>query len=266
LIIKKLYLGLVLFFLYAPILVLIVFSFNESRSQAYWAGFSFNWYVMLFNNPDIRRALTTTILIAIFSTVLATSIGAIAAVAIDKLGNRSKSVIMSITQLPVMMPDIVTGLTLRMLFIFVIQFFGAGRMGFGTLLLAHITFNVPYVILSVIPKLRHLDGNLYEAALDLGSTPFMAFIKVILPEIWPGVVTGALLAFTLSVDDFMVSFFTTGTGVTNLSILIFSMTRRGVNPQINALSTIIFAFIMVLLFVIHKRDQQLIKKEKEILE
>jgi len=204
--------------------------------------------------------LTNTVLIAIFPTVLATSSGAVAAVAIDKLGNRFKRVIMSISQLPVMMPDIVTGLSLRMLFIFVIQLVGAGRMGFVTLLLAHITFNVPYVILSVTPKLRHLDGNLYEAALDLGSTPFKAFIKVVLPEIWPGVVTGALLAFTLSVDDFMVSFFTTGTGVTNLSILIFSMTRRGVNPQINALSTMIFVFIMVLLFLIHKRDQSLIKK------
>jgi len=260
---KKLYMGLIIFFLYAPILVLIVFSFNDSRSQAYWAGFTLDWYVQLFNDDQIMRAIRNTMLIAVFSTLAATTIGAAAAVGISKLGRRSKAVIMSITQLPVMMPDIVTGLSLRMLFIFVIRFVGAGNLGFGTLLLSHITFNVPYVILSVAPKLRQMDGNLYEAALDLGSTPFGAFVKVILPEIWPGVVTGALLAFTLSVDDFMVSFFTTGSGVTNLSIQIFSMARRGVNPRINALSTLIFIVIMVLLFLIHKRDQHLARKNAE---
>jgi len=260
---KKLYMGLIVFFLYAPILVLIVFSFNDSRSQAHWAGFSLRWYVELFNDDQIMRAIRNTLLIAVFSTLAATAIGATAAVGISKLGRRSKAVIMSVTQLPVMMPDIVTGLSLRMLFIFVIRFVGAGNLGFGTLLLSHITFNVPYVILSVTPKLKQMDGNLYEAALDLGSTPFMAFMKVILPEIWPGVVTGALLAFTLSVDDFMVSFFTTGSGVTNLSIQIFSMARRGVNPRINALSTLIFIVIMVLLFLIHKRDQHLARKNAE---
>jgi len=260
---KKLYLGLIVFFLYAPILVLIVFSFNDSRSQAYWAGFTLHWYVELFNDPQIMRAIRNTLLIAVFSTFAATAIGSAAAVGISKLGRRSRGVIMGVTQLPVMMPDIVTGLSLRMLFIFVIRLVGAGNLGFGTLLLSHITFNVPYVILSVIPKLKQMDGNLYEAALDLGSTPFNAFIKVILPEVWPGVVTGALLAFTLSVDDFMVSFFTTGSGVTNLSIQIFSMARRGVNPRINALSTLIFIVIMVLLFLIHKRDQHLARKSAE---
>ena len=260
-IVKKIYLGLIVFFLYAPILVLMVFSFNASRAQSYWAGFTLDWYVQLFNDDQIMRALRNTILIAVFSTLAATAIGSAAAVGISKLGRRSKSVVMGITQLPVMMPDIVTGLSLRMLFIFVIRIVGAGNLGFGTLLLSHITFNVPYVILSVTPKLRQMDGNLYEAALDLGSTPFGAFVKVILPEVWPGVVTGALLAFTLSVDDFMVSFFTTGSGVTNLSIQIFSMARRGVNPRINALSTLIFIVIMVLLFLIHKRDQHLARKK-----
>ncbi|MCL2527779.1 MAG: ABC transporter permease [Defluviitaleaceae bacterium] len=260
---KKLYLGLIIFFLYAPILVLIVFSFNDSRIQSHWAGFTLDWYVQLFRDDQIMRAIRNTLLIAVFSTLAATSIGAAAAVGISKLGRKSKAVIMSVTQLPVMMPDIVTGLSLRMLFIFVIRLVGAGNLGFGTLLLSHITFNVPYVILSVIPKLKQMDGNLYEAALDLGSTPFGAFMKVILPEIWPGVVTGALLAFTLSVDDFMVSFFTTGSGVTNLSIQIFSMARRGVNPRINALSTLIFIVIMVLLFLIHKRDQHLARKNAE---
>jgi len=261
---KKLYLGLIVFFLYAPILVLMVFSFNASRSQANWYGFTLDWYVQLFNDEHIMRALRNTVLVAVFSTFAATAIGAIAAVGISKLGRRTKGVVMSVTQLPVMMPDIVTGLSLRILFIFVIRLIGGGSLGFGTLLLSHITFNVPYVILSVTPKLRQMDGNLYEAALDLGSTPLGAFFKVILPEIWPGVVTGALLAFTLSVDDFMVSFFTTGSGVTNLSILIFSMARRGVNPRINALSTLIFIVIMVLLFLIHKRDQHLARKRGEM--
>jgi len=260
---KKLYLGLVIFFLYAPILVLMIFSFNYSRSQAYWAGFSLRWYRELFNDDQIMRAIRNTLLIAVFSTLAATAIGSAAAVGISKLGRRYKAVVISITQLPVMMPDIVTGISLRLLFIFAIRLVGAGNLGFGTLLLSHITFNVPYVILSVTPKLKQMDGNLYEAALDLGSSPFVAFIKVILPEVWPGVVTGALLAFTLSVDDFMVSFFTTGSGVENLSIQIFSMARRGVNPRINALSTLIFIVIMLLLFLVHKRDQHLARKNAD---
>ena len=256
---KKLYLGAILFFMYAPIFVLMVFSFNASRARNTWDGFTLDWYVQLFNDPSIRRALTNTLLIAVFSTVLATSIGTMAAVGIDKLKKRSKGVIMGVTRMPIMMPDIVTGLSLMVLFLFFFRLFGFGNLGFGTLLLAHIIFNVPYVILSVIPKLRQMDSNLYEAALDLGSSPLRAFIQVILPQIWPGVVTGAMLAFTLSVDDFMVSFFTTSPEVQNLSILIFSMTRRGVDPRINALSTLIFAVIMILLFVIHKRDQRLAK-------
>jgi len=154
-------------------------------------------------------------------------------------------------------------LSLMILFLFFFRVVGFGRLGFGTLLLAHVIFNVPYVILSVIPKLRQLDPNLYEAALDLGSSPFRAFVQVILPELWPGVVTGAMLAFTLSVDDFMVSFFTTNPGVQNLSIRIFAMTRRGVDPRINALSTLIFVFIMILLFLINRRDQRLIRKQQE---
>jgi spermidine/putrescine transport system permease protein len=263
--VKKLYLGLVLFFLYAPILVLMVFSFNASRSRGNWEGFTLDWYRVLFNDPQIARALRNTLLIGISSTAIATAIGTLAAVGIDKMGKRSKTIVMGISRIPVMMPDIVTGLSLMVLYLFVIRILGVGRMGFSTLLLSHVMFNVPYVILSVTPKLRQLDANLYEAALDLGATPLRAFIQVILPEIWPGVITGAMLAFTLSIDDFMVSFFTTGAGVQNLSILIFSMARRGVQPQINALSTIMFLVIMAMLFLIHKRDQRLAKKHKERL-
>ena len=257
---KKFYLGLVLFFMYAPILILMVFSFNASRSRNAWGGFTLDWYIRLFQDNEIMRALRNTLLVAIFSTIAAVIIGTFAAISLDKIGKRKRRIIMSISKLPVMMPDIVTGLTLMALFLFIFRFFGFGGLGFGTLLLAHIIFNVPYVILSVLPKLRQLDPNLFEAALDLGSKPFPAFIKVVLPEIWPGVITGALLAFTLSVDDFMVSFFTTSPSVQNLSIQIFSMTRRGIDPRINALSTLIFVVIMLLLFLINKRDQHLIRK------
>ena len=265
-VLKRVYLGAILFFMYAPIAVLIIFSFNASRSRGTWEGFTLDWYIRLFNDQHTQLALRNTALIAIFSTLIATTIGTAAAIGIDKLKKRTRTAVMLVSRVPVMMPDVIIGISLMMLFMFVFRMLGVGRLGFGTMLLAHVIFNVPYVILSVTPKLRQLDPNLYEAALDLGSSPLKAFVQVILPELWPGVVTGAMLAFTMSVDDFMVSFFTTGTGVTNLSILIFSMTRRGVNPQINALSTIIFAFIMILLFVIHKRDQQLIKKEKGIIE
>lgn len=260
---KKMYLGLVLFFMYAPIFLLMIFSFNASRSRNTWEGFTLHWYRQLFSDPNIRRALTNTLLIAVLATIAAVAIGTLAAVSVDKLGKRKRELILSVSKVPVMMPDIVTGLTLMALFLFIFRIFGFGSLGFGTLLIAHIVFNVPYVILSVLPRLRQLDPNLYEAALDLGASPMRAFVQVILPEIWPGVVTGALLAFTLSVDDFMVSFFTTSPATQNLSMLIFSMTRRGVDPRINALSTIIFFVIMAMLFVINKRDQRLIKKREE---
>ena len=259
---KKLYLGLVLLFMYAPILILMVFSFNASRSRNTWGGFTLDWYIQLFQDRDIMRALRNTLLVGVLSTVLAVIIGTLAAISVDKLGKRKRRAIMAVSKLPVMMPDIVTGLTLMALFLFVFRMFGRGGLGINTLLLAHVIFNVPYVMLSVLPKLRQLDPNLYEAALDLGSGPMRAFLKVILPEIWPGIVTGAMLAFTLSIDDFMVSFFTTSPATQNLSILIFSMTRRGVDPRINALSTLIFIVIMMMLFFINRRDQRLIRKQQ----
>ena len=257
---KKIYLGLVLFFMYAPILLLVVFSFNYSTRNA-WGGFSLRHYQALLNSRDIMRALRITLLVAILSTVISVVIGTLAAISVDKLGKRKKSVIMAVSKLPVMMPDIVTGLTLMALFGFAFRMVGFGGLGFNTLLLAHVIFNIPYVMLSVLPRLRQLDQNLYEAALDLGCKPFMAFLRVVLPQLWPGIITGAMLAFTLSVDDFMVSFFTSSPTTENLSMLIFSMARRGVDPRINAMSTIIFLTIMVMLFLINKRDQHLIKKQ-----
>jgi len=260
---KKTYLGVVLFFMYAPILVLMLFSFNDSSARNYWGGFTLRWYRELFNSPDIMRALRTTLIIGVLSTIASVTIGTLAAMSVDKLGKRKRKAIMTVSKLPVMMPDIITGITLLILFQFFFRVTGFGRLGFGTLLLAHIIFNVPYVILSVLPRLRQLDPNLYEAALDLGASPMRAFMQVILPEIWPGVITGALLAFTLSIDDFMVSFFTTSPAVQNLSIHIFSMTRRGVNPMINALSTLIFIVIMLMLFFVNTRDKQLMRRKNE---
>ncbi|MCL2405930.1 MAG: ABC transporter permease [Defluviitaleaceae bacterium] len=262
-VLKRLYMGLILFFMYAPIAVLIIFSFNASRSRGTWEGFTLDWYIRLLNDQHTQRALRNTVLIAIFSTIFATAIGTVAAIGIDKLKKRSRTAIMLVSRVPVMMPDVIIGISLMMLFLFVFRTLGVGSLGFGTMLLAHVIFNVPYVILSVTPKLRQLDPNLYEAALDLGSNPLRAFVQVILPELWPGVVTGAMLAFTMSVDDFMVSFFTTSPGVQNLSIRIFSMTRRGVDPSINALSTIIFVVVMIMLILINRRDRRLIHKNAE---
>ena len=247
-VIKKLYLALVFIFLYAPVVVLIVFSFNSSKSRANWAGFTLKWYLDLFRDKQIMSSLYYTIAVALLASLIATFMGTAAALGIHNMSRFKKSVIMNITYLPVLNPDIVTGISLMILFIFF-----KIKLGFVTLLLAHITFNVPYVILSVLPKLKQLNKHLEEAALDLGATPFYALRKVILPEIMPGVVTGFLLAFTLSLDDFIISFFTTGSGVSTLSITVYSMARLGINPKINALSTLMFITVLGLLLIINKR-------------
>jgi len=243
-----------LLFMYAPIAILIIYSFNASKSRAVWTGFTLNWYIALFSDPDIAKALYNTLTIALFSSAIATVIGTTAAVGIDAMRGFKKSVVMGITNIPVVNPDIVTGVSLMILYIAIFRFIPGLKLGYGTLLLSHVAFNTSYIVLSVLPKLRQMDKNLYEAALDLGATPATGFFKVILPEIMPGIITGALLAFTMSLDDFVVSFFTTGSGVSNLSILIFSMARRGINPTINALSTLMFIAVLLLLYVINKTD------------
>lgn len=261
---KKGYVLLMFSFLYAPILILIVFSFNESKSRGIWGGFSLKWYRELLLDQAIMKALYYTIVIAVLSSMIATIIGTIAALGLQALGKKLKAIIMNITYLPVLNPDLVTGISLMILFIFMRM-----RLGFSTMLISHITFNIPYVILSVIPKLKQLDNNQYEAAIDLGASPFYAFRKVVFPEIFPGILTGFLLALTLSVDDFVISFFTTGGGVTNLSIAIYSMARRGINPKINALSTILFVTVLGLLMIINKqrnsdKTKKLQSKERRI--
>ena len=211
--IKRFYLDLVLAFLYIPIVVLIVQSFNAGKSRAKWEGFSFRWYEELFKDPNIMNSLIVTLAIAVLAALFATIIGTFAAIG--------------------MMPDIVTGISLMLLFIFT-----QVERGFVTMLLAHITFDVPYVILSIMPKLKQMNKNTYEAALDLGATPMYALFHVILPQVMPGVITGAMLAFTLSLDDFTISYFTTSPLVQNLSTLIYSQARKGIKPTMNALSAL----------------------------
>lgn len=254
---KRCYVYLIFLFLYMPIAVLMVYSFNDSRSRGTWGGFTLRWYVELFQDRTIMSSLYSTLLIGVASAVIATIIGTMAAIGIHNSRGWQKKLVMNITYIPVLNPDIVTAISLMILFVF-----ARVRLGYLTLLLAHITFNIPYVILSVLPKLRQLNKHLYEAALDLGATPAQALWKVIIPEIMPGIVTGMLLAFTLSIDDFVVSFFTTGSGVSTLSITIYSMARRGINPKINALSTIMFIFVLVLLVIVNVRQERERKKER----
>lgn len=253
---KRIYTYLVFLFLYAPIMVLIVFSFNDSKSRSKWTGFTLKWYRELFKDGEILKALYYTLIIAILTTIIATVIGTLAAIGIHYIKGRSKKLILNVNYLPIINPDIVTAVSLMALFRFL-----RIKFGFFTMLLSHITFSIPYVILSVLPKLKQMDNNLSEAAMDLGATPFYAMRKVILPEIKPGIISGALMVFTLSIDDFVISFFNTGQGVSNLSITIYSMARRGINPVINALSTLMFIGLLILLIFINKKsDQQFINK------
>ncbi len=244
----RIYIALVLMFLYIPIFVMIVFSFNTTKSRTVMSGFTFDWYIKLFNNELIMSSLRNTVIIALIASVLATILGTTAAVGIFRMKKIPRLIITNITSIPMVNPDIITGVSLMLLFVFF-----AARMnfefGFVTLIIAHITFNVPYVILNVLPKLNQMDPNLHEAALDLGCSPFMAFRKVVLPEIMPGVLSGFLMSVTFSLDDFVVSYFTSGSSSQTLPITIYSMTRRKVSPEINALSTIIFIVVVVVLVI-----------------
>lgn len=244
------YLGLILVFLYAPIATLIIFSFNSGRLMGSWSGFSLKWYAELFQDASIMNALYITIIIALLSSLIATLLGTLAAIGIHNMRKRTRSLVENVTYLPMLNPDIVTGISLMLLFLFV-----GFKLGFASLLMAHITFNLPYVIFSVLPKLRQMPPQLYEAALDLGCKPGYALRKIVIPQIMPGIVTGAIFAFTLSIDDFVISYFTTQ-DIANLSIRIYSMARRGVNPKINALSTIIFVVVVTLLVVVNVRSSR----------
>ncbi len=252
---SRIYVGLVYLFLYAPIAVLIIFSFNASKSRNVWTGFTLDWYARLFHNETIISSLLNTLLVATVSSVIATVIGTAAAVGIHAMHKNMRAAVINVTYLPVINPEIVTGVSLMLLFVF------AGiRLGYTTLILAHITFNVPYVILNVIPKIRQMDSHLYEAAQDLGCDPLKAFFRVVMPEIMPGVITGFLMAFTYSIDDFVISYFTSGPSSQTLPITIFSMTRKKVSPEINALSAIIFLIVLAILIIMNIKDSNIYRK------
>ena len=240
---SKCYIGLVLAFLYLPIVVLMVYSFNESKSRGVWKGFTFDWYLKLFENESIMSSLYTTLLCGLLAALIATVIGSMAAYGIAK-GKTQSSLILSIAYVPMLNAEIVTGVSLMLLFTWLKL-----ELGFFTMLLSHITFCIPYVILAVLPKARQLDWSLYDAAQDLGCTPLRSFWKIMFPELLPGILTGFLLSLTMSIDDFIISFFTTGNGVNNLSIEIYTMAKRGIKPEINALSTIMFVVILAILII-----------------
>lgn len=255
---SRIYNGLIFLFLYAPMAVLIVFSFNSSKSRSVWSGFSLKWYSALFRDDEILSALWVTLSVALLATAVATVIGTAAAVGIHGMNGKMRKLMLSVNNIPMVNPEIVTGISLMLLFAFVYRATGWLKLGYGTLLASHITFCIPYVILQVMPKLRQMNKHMYEAALDLGCTPLRAFFKAMLPEILPGVVTGALMSFTISLDDFVISLFTSGSTAQNLSVTIYSMVKRRVTPEINALSTLMFGTVLALLLLVNLyqiRDQ-----------
>lgn len=252
----KIYTALIFLFLYLPIGVLIVNSFNASKSRTVWTGFTLDWYYKLFHNETILKSLVNTLIVALIASVVATILGTAAAIGIYNMNNALKKVIMNITMIPNLNPEIVTGVSLMLLFVAMKMEFG-----FGTLILSHITFCVPYVILNVMPKLRQMNKNLCEAAMDLGCNQWQVFRKVIVPEIMPGILSGFLMSLTYSIDDFVISYFTYGAKSQTLSITIFSMTRRKVSPEVNALSAIIFVVVLTVLLIVNILDIRKHKKE-----
>lgn len=255
---KKLYLGIILLFLYSPILVLIVLSFNESKTRAKWGGFSLKWYSQLFENDAILTALYNTLIIAVISALIATLIALLAVIGIQKMSKHLKNISIGIANIPMLNADIVTGISMMLMFIAC-----KISLSFSTVLIAHITFNIPYAMLSIMPRYNSLNGSVYEAALDLGASPVKAFIKVVLPDILPGIASGFLLAFTMSLDDFVITHFTKGAGFDTLSTKIYTEVKKGIKPEMYALSTILFVGIFILLVLINKLPN---KKEKKSIE
>ncbi len=244
---RRIYITLIMIFLYAPIATLIVLSFNASRSRAKWGGFTLDWYQALFQNETIIQALYNTLAIALLSSLIATIIGVVACIGINSMRRKGRTIVMGITNIPMLNADIVTGISLMLLFISL-----GVRFGFGTILLSHITFNIPYVILSVMPRMKQLNPSVYEAALDLGASPIKAYFKVVLPDLMPAVQSGFLMAFTMSLDDFIITHFTKGPGIDTLSTKIYTEVKKGIKPEMYALSTIIFISVLVLLLLVNK--------------
>ncbi len=262
---NRLLMALTFLFLYSPIFVLIFFSFNATKSRTVWGGFSLQWYVRLFQDDAILSALRTTLLVSVLASLIAMVAGTAAAMGFAAMKRRSRHTLMSINNIPLTNADIVTGVSLSLLFMLAIGAFNAtvGKAtgmtltkGFGTMLIAHVTFDIPYVILSVMPRLRQLDPHIYEAAQDLGARGFYAFRKVILPDLMPGIVNGTIIAFTMSVDDFVISYFTAGNKVSTLAMEVYSMARRKISPEINAISTLLFISVLALLVIVNLRQSR----------
>ena len=255
--IAKVYTAIIFLFLFAPIAILLVFSFNSGNSLSVFSGFSLYWYKELFQDSNTLEALRNTLVLALCAAILSTVLGTAASVGMNKLRSKyMRAAMNTVTNLPMVNPEIITGISLMLMFVFVGQMMGLSTsLNFGTILIAHVTFCLPFVILQVLPKLRQMDPALQEAAMDLGCPPLKAFLKVELPEIFPGILTGFIMAFTLSLDDFVISYFTTGNGFETLPIRIYSMTKKTVTPKMYALATLIFFVILILLLLSNLSDR-----------
>lgn len=262
---SKLYTALIFTFLFAPIVILLVFSFNEAKSLSVFSNFSLKWYQELFRDRNTLEAVKNTVVLALAATVISTVMGTAAAFGIHKIRKEwYRALLNSVTNIPMINPDIITGISMMLVFVFVGRLFGAATsLNFWTILIAHVTFCLPYVIFQVLPKLQQMDGSLVEAAQDLGCTPFRAFFKVTIPEILPGIITGAIMAFTLSLDDFVISYFTSGNDFQTLPIRIYGMTKKTVTPKMYALATIIFFVTLALLMLNNLIDNEDGKKLRE---
>lgn len=275
---SRLFMALVFLFLYAPIVLLIIFSFNSGNSSVVWQGFSLKWYSELFQDRLIMQSVYTTLLVSALATAIATVAGTFAAIGFYNMGRRLRRPLMTVNDIPMMNADIVTGVSLCLFFVAAFGMWNgfvdwmevnyrltAPRLylGFGTLLLAHVSFNIPYVILNVMPKLRQMDKHLIDAAQDLGCTWMQAFWKAAIPEIKPGIISGALIAFTMSIDDFVISYFTAGSSTSTLAMAIYGMTKKRVSPEINAISTLLFVTVLVLLIVVNVREARAEKSLKQ---
>ena len=262
---SRVYTALIFIFLFAPIAILLVFSFNEAKSLSVFSGFSLKWYRELFRDQTTLGSVRNTLLLAVSAMVVSTVMGTAAAVGIDRLRSRwLRAALNTVTDIPMTNPDIITGISLMLMFVFAGRLMGFSQsLSFWTMLIAQVTFCLPYVILQVLPKLRQMDPALPEAAQDLGCTPLRAFFKVTIPEIMPGIITGAIMAFTMSLDDFVISYFTSGAGFHTLPIRIYNMTKKTVTPKMYALATIIFFVILALLIISNLTDQDKTKPKKQ---
>lgn len=248
--ISRIYMALIFLFLYLPIMVLVVLSFNNSKSRVKWGGFTTQWYISMFQNRSIMDAFTMTLQITLTASVLATIIGTLAAIGIQAMRRKGKAILLGATNIPLLNADIVTGISMMLLFV---RF---TKLGFSTVLIAHLTFDIPYVILNVLPKLNQTSRSAYEAAMDLGATPLYAFYKIVWPDIRSGVFSGFLMAVTMSLDDFSITYFTKGAGVNTLSTMLYTELRKGIKPEMYALSTLLFAIALILLFIMNFRSSR----------